>query len=105
MKGAYASHCNTPGSTGGCGEGAARLSPQYDPGILGGSSRSDAPHSHFAKVSVERLDDRESRASERVGQMSGHNTHPDRGSDSEGLAPSHRPPSVDWRSTPPLGER
>src|SRR5262245_37582071 len=35
MKGGYAPHCNTPGSTGGCGEGAARPSPQYDPGILG----------------------------------------------------------------------
>jgi hypothetical protein len=69
MKGGCAPHCNTPGSTGGCGEGAARLSPQYDPGIPGGSSRSDAPHSHSAKVSVERLDDRESRTSERGGQI------------------------------------
>jgi hypothetical protein len=74
-------------------------------GILAGSSRSGAPHNHFAKVSVERLDDRECRASERVGQIFGHNTHPDRGSDSKGFAPSHRPLSVGWRSIPPLGER
>jgi hypothetical protein len=55
MKGGYAPHCNIPGSTGGCGEGAARPSPQYDPGILGESSQSGAPHNHFAKVSVERF--------------------------------------------------
>jgi len=70
--------------------------------FLGGSGRSGAPHNHFAKVSVQRLDDRESRANERVGRICRRNKHPDRGSDNEGVAPNHRLPSVGWRSTPPL---
>src|SRR5262249_9535535 len=95
MQGGYAPYCNTPGSTGGCGEGAARLSPQYDPDILGGSSQSGAPHNHFAKVSGTGLDDRESRASEGVGGIARHNTHRDRGSDSGGTCPQPQA-AVSW---------
>jgi hypothetical protein len=73
----------------------------YGRGIPGESSRSGAPHTRSARVSVERSDDRECQASERVGQICRRNKCPDRGSNNEGVAPNHRPPSVGWQSIPP----
>ena len=83
--------------------GVARPSQQYGRGIPGGLSRSNAPHVRSAKVNVQRSDGRECQASELVGRRCRRNKRRDRGSDSEGVAPNHRPPSVGWRSIPPLG--
>jgi hypothetical protein len=105
MRDAFGRRCSAPFKTGGCGASVARLLQQYGRGIPGGSSRSIAPHIRSARVSVERSDDRECQASVRVGQICRRNKHPDRGSDNEGVAPNHRPPSVGWRSIPPLGPR
>src|SRR5262249_45933736 len=103
MKDAFGRRCSSRYSTTTHAADVARQPPRRGRGILGGSSRSIVPHIRSARASGETSDDRECPESERVGRICCRNKHPDRGSDSEGFAPSRMPPSVDWQSIPLLG--
>jgi len=69
--------------------------------IPGGLNRSAVLHKRFAKVSEETSDGLESRWIEPDAGISRRRRHRGPGSGNEGFAPSHTPPSVDWRSIRP----
>src|SRR4029453_3982293 len=73
----------------------------YGRGIPGESSRSGPPHTRSPRGGGGGWEDRRFQGGERVGKICRRNKCPDRGSNNEGVAPNHRPPSVGWQSIPP----
>ena len=83
--------------------GGVLRTPRRDQCIPGGLNRSTVLHKRFAKVSEETSDGLESRWIEPDAGISRRTRYRGRGSGNEGFAPSHTPPSVDWRSIRPSG--
>jgi hypothetical protein len=100
-----ACRCNSSCTKAARGADGVRQISRCDQCIPCGSSRSAVLRRRFARASEETSDDLECRSTEPGGQGSRHKLDRGPGSGNEGFAPSHTPPSVDWRSIRPLGAR
>src|ERR1700751_1670667 len=100
---ACACHCNSSCTRAARDADGVRRTQQHDQYIPAGLNRSAVLHKRFAKVSEETSVDLESRWIEPDAGISRRRRHRGPGSGNVGFAPSHTPPSVDWRSIRPSG--